>query len=56
MTTALALLETILHHRLTDIARHHVDKVRVRLLPTKREYESLFGRPPRRITEALQPR
>lgn len=44
-----------LQHRLADIAMHHAEKVRVRLLPTKQEYESLFGRPPRHLVEAMQP-
>lgn len=40
-------------HKLADIALHHADKVRVRLQPTRDEYERLFGRPPARLTEAL---
>lgn len=40
-------------HKLADIALHHADKVRVRLEPTRDEYERLFARPPRRLTEAL---
>ncbi len=40
-------------HRLSDIALHHADKVRVRLQPTFEEYEKLFGKPPRRLAEAM---
>ena len=47
------LRNPFLAHRLADIALNHADKVRVRLLPTLREYEQLFGRPPRRLMEAL---
>jgi tagaturonate reductase len=42
-----------LSHPLKDIALHHADKVRVRLQPTRAEYESLFGKPPRRLAEAM---
>jgi tagaturonate reductase len=42
-----------LSHPLKDIALHHADKVRVRLQPTVSEYERLFGKPPRRLTEAM---
>ncbi len=47
------LRNPFLEHRLSDIALHHADKVRVRLLPTYEDYKKLFGRPPRRLTEAL---
>ena len=40
-------------HKLSDIALHHADKIRVRLIPTRDEYEKLFGRPPKRLSEAL---
>jgi tagaturonate reductase len=40
-------------HKLTDIALHHADKVRVRLQPTRDEYERLFGRAPKRLSEAM---
>lgn len=42
------------NHKLSDIAKGHADKVKVRLQPTRAEYEQLFGKPPRRITEAMQ--
>jgi len=42
-----------LNHRLADIAAHHADKVKIRLVPTIDEYQKLFGKPPRRLTEAL---
>jgi tagaturonate reductase len=42
-----------LSHPLKDIALHHADKVRVRLQPTVAEYQTLFDRPPRRLTEAM---
>jgi tagaturonate reductase len=40
-------------HLLKNIALHHADKVRVRLEPTRAEYEQLFGVTPRRLAEAL---
>ena len=40
-------------HLLKNITLNHADKVRVRLEPTKAEYEKLFGVTPRRLTEAL---
>ncbi len=42
-----------LAHKLSDIALHHKDKVRVRLEPTREEYEKLFGKTPRRLAEVL---
>jgi tagaturonate reductase len=42
-----------LSHKLSDIALHHADKVRIRLEPTRQEYEKLFGKPPRRLAEAM---
>ncbi len=47
------LRNPFLAHRLADIAMYHADKVRVRLQPTREEYEKLFGKPPPRLTEAL---
>jgi tagaturonate reductase len=47
------LRNPFLAHRLADIAMHHADKVRVRLEPTRQEYEKLFGRPPKRLVEAI---
>ena len=43
------------NHKLADIAKGHADKVRVRLEPTRQEYERLFGKPPPRIVEAMKP-
>jgi tagaturonate reductase len=40
-------------HKLSDIALHHADKVRIRLQPTCEEYTRLFGKPPRRLVEAM---
>lgn len=40
-------------HKLADIALHHEAKVRVRLAPTRDEYQRMFGREPARIAEAL---
>ena len=42
-----------LNHRLADIAVHHADKLKIRLVPTFDEYQKLFGKPPRRLAEAL---
>jgi tagaturonate reductase len=42
------------NHKLADIAKGHADKVMVRLAPTCAEYERLFGKPPRRIAEAMK--
>ncbi len=42
-----------LSHKLSDIALHHADKVRIRLQPTLEEYERLFGKPPPHLSEAL---
>jgi len=47
------LRNPFLSHRLADIALNHVDKVRVRLLPTFEEYSMLFSRPPRHLREAI---
>jgi tagaturonate reductase len=43
------------NHKLADIAKGHADKVKVRLEPTREEYERLFGKAPPRIVEAMQP-
>jgi tagaturonate reductase len=47
------LRNPFLSHKLSDIALNHADKVRVRLEPTRREYEQLFGTTPRRLAEVL---
>lgn len=43
------------NHKLSDIAKGHADKVRVRLEPTRAEYETLFGKAPPHIVEAMKP-
>jgi tagaturonate reductase len=43
------------NHKLADISKGHADKVKVRLAPTRAEYERLFGKPPPRIVEAMKP-
>src|SRR5947208_1843778 len=48
------LRNPFLSHRLSDIAMYHADKVRIRLQPTREEYEKLFGKPPLRLTEVLR--
>jgi tagaturonate reductase len=47
------LRNPFLAHRLADIALNHADKVRVRLQPTRQEYEKLFGKTPRRLAEVM---
>ena len=42
-----------LHHRLSDIALHQEEKVRVRLVPTYEEFVHRFGRKPARLSETL---
>ena len=42
-----------LTHKLSDITLNHAAKVQVRLLPTRNEYERLYGRPPQKLTTAL---
>lgn len=42
-----------LAHRLSDIALHHEAKVKVRLLPTHREYTERFGKKPPLLDEIL---
>lgn len=42
-----------LNHRLADIAAHHDDKVKIRLVPTIGEYQKLFGKKPRRLSEVV---
>ena len=43
-----------INHKLADIAKGHADKVKVRLEPTRKEYERLFGKAPARIVEAMK--
>ncbi len=42
-----------LEHRLEDIALHHEVKLQTRLVPTRREFEDRFGRPPKLLQEIL---
>jgi tagaturonate reductase len=42
------------NHKLADIAKGHAVKVKVRLQPTREEYEQLFGKPPPRLVEAMR--
>jgi len=43
------------NHKLADIAKGHAIKVKLRLEPTRAEYESLFGKPPPHLVEAMRP-
>jgi tagaturonate reductase len=43
------------NHKLADIAKGQAVKVKMRLEPTREEYEKLFGKPPARIVEAMKP-
>ncbi len=47
------LRNPFIRHLLSDIALNHRDKVRIRLQPMREEYEKLFGKPPKRIMEAM---
>jgi tagaturonate reductase len=47
------LRNPFLAHPLKDISLHHVEKVKVRLQPTREEYERLFGKSPPRLCEAI---
>lgn len=42
-----------LHHRITDIAKNHAQKVQVRLQPTRDEYIARFGRTPPLLEAAI---
>lgn len=44
-----------LDHRLEDIALHHEEKVKVRLMPTYEAFLKAFGRPPELLGEILAP-
>jgi tagaturonate reductase len=43
------------NHKLSDIAKGHAVKVKLRLEPTRTEYERLFGKPPPLLSEAMKP-
>ncbi len=43
-----------LDHRFSDIALHHDTKIKVRLVPTRNEYEAQFGRLPPRLTALME--
>jgi tagaturonate reductase len=47
------LRNPFIQHLLSDIRLNHEDKVRIRLQPTREEYEKLFGKTPARIAEAM---
>ena len=42
-----------LDHKLTDILKHHQEKIQIRLLPTRDEYRLKFGKEPRLLNEVL---
>jgi tagaturonate reductase len=42
-----------LEHKLSDIAKNHAEKVAVRLIPTRDEYQAKFGRLPPLLGEVL---
>jgi tagaturonate reductase len=42
-----------LDHKLADIAKQHAEKVAVRLVPTRDEYEAKFGKKPLLLSEVL---
>ncbi len=44
-----------LDHRLEDIALHHEEKVKVRLMPTYEAFFEAFGRPPELLGDILAP-
>jgi tagaturonate reductase len=43
-----------LEHRLADIALHHETKLQTRLVPTRDEFRTRFGRSPKLLDEVLQ--
>ena len=43
-----------LDHKFADIALHHENKMRVRLLPTRDEFAAKFGKPPPLLTEVIE--
>ncbi len=47
------LRNPFLAHKLADIALNHAAKMDVRLQPTRDEYEKIFGRPPRKLSEVI---
>lgn len=42
-----------LEHKISDIATYHDAKVNIRLVPTREEFVTRFGRPPARLDEAI---
>ena len=42
-----------LDHKFADIALHHADKIKVRLVTTAEEYAAKFGQPPPLLTEVI---
>lgn len=47
-------LNPFLVHKFADIALHHAEKVRVRLVPTRNEYAAMFGKGPPLLTQVLE--
>jgi tagaturonate reductase len=47
------LRNPFLAHKLADIAMNHAAKVQVRLQPTFDEFQKIFGRPPKRLSEVM---
>lgn len=47
------LRNPFIDHKLADIALNHAAKIKVRLEPTRDEYEQLYGKPPKRLSEVL---
>jgi tagaturonate reductase len=43
-----------LDHKFADIALHHENKIKVRLVPTRDEYVAKFGRRPALLTEVIE--
>ncbi len=50
------LRNPFLAHRLADIVKNHAAKVQVRLQPTRDEYEKLFSRAPKKLSEVVAAR
>ena len=43
-----------LDHKFADIALHHENKIKVRLVPTRDEYAAKFGKKPALLTEVIE--
>lgn len=42
-----------LDHKISDILTYHDEKVKIRLIPTREEYQAKFGRMPKLLAEAI---